>query len=121
MAKKQKKAAPHPDDFMVVSVALEFQAKLSPAVTDPPSLETVSVELCLGAADAAHHIEKVLNAIRERRLYGLMVQEAAESAVGAGQWVRKTRKEILADMMADRSTGNSEPNSPQSPSHAEDE
>src|SRR5438477_239311 len=36
-------------------------------------------------------------AIRERRLYGLMLQEQAESAVGAGQWIKKTIEEVIAE------------------------
>jgi len=119
MAKRSEKAAPHPDDFMVVSVVLEFQAKLNPSADHPPSFETLSVELCLGASDAGPYVEKVLNAIRERRLYGFMVQEMAESAVGAGQWIQKTTNEIIAEMMANRRSENSDPNLPPSTRHDE--
>jgi hypothetical protein len=121
MAKRAEKTVPHPDDFMVVTVALEFQAKLNPAVVDPPSFETVSVELILRAAEAADYIEKVLNAIRDKRLYGFMVQEMAESAVGAGDWIRKTRPDVLAEAIADRGSGNSDPTSRQSENRTEDE
>jgi gamma-glutamyl:cysteine ligase YbdK (ATP-grasp superfamily) len=46
-------------------------------------------------------LEKLISAIRERRLYGLLVQEQAESAVGAGQWIEKTVEEIIAEATAE--------------------
>jgi hypothetical protein len=49
------------------------------------------------AADAADYLEKVIGAIRERRLYGFMLQEQAECAVGAGQWIKKTIEEVVAE------------------------
>jgi hypothetical protein len=49
------------------------------------------------AADAADYLEKVVGAIRERRLYGFMLQEQAECAVGAGQWIKQTIEEVVAE------------------------
>ena len=97
MAKKTERPAPHPDDFMIVAVSLAFQAKLNPEVDDPPPFDAVEIEQTFTAADAADYLEKVVSAIRERRLYGLMLQEQAESAVGAGQWIKKTIEEVIAE------------------------
>ena len=85
MAKKTERPAPHPDDFMIVAIALAFQAKLNPDADDPPPFHTTAIEETFRAADAADHLEKLVGAIRERRLYGFMLQEQAESAVGAGR------------------------------------
>ena len=97
MAKKTERPAPHPDDFMIVAVSLAFQAKLNPEVDDPPPLHGIAIEETFTAADAADYLEKVIGAIRERRLYGFMLQEQAESAVGAGQWIKQTIEEVVAE------------------------
>jgi hypothetical protein len=91
MAKKTEPPELHADDFMVVSVSLTFQAKLSPDDDDPPPLHTTAIDETFIAADAADYLEKVIGAIRERRLYGFMVQEQAESAIGARQWIKNNR------------------------------
>jgi hypothetical protein len=101
MAKKKEQPVPHPDDFMVVGISLAFQAKLNPEDDDPPPFDAIAVEQAFTAADAADYLEKVVTAIRERRLYGLMLQEQAESAVGAGQWIKKTIEEIFAEATAE--------------------
>ena len=98
MSKKTKRSIPHPDDFMVVAIALEFQAKLNPDVADPQEFETTSIETTFAAADAAEYLEKVLGAIRDRRLYGFMAQQAAESPVGAGEWIAMTTEDLMAEM-----------------------
>ena len=85
MAKKTQRPAPHPDDFMIVTVSLAFQAKVNPEVDDPPPFDATAIQETFTAADATDYLEKVVSAIRERRLYGFMLQEQAESAVGAGQ------------------------------------
>ena len=97
MAKKTERPAPHPDDFMIVALSLAFQAKLNPEVDDPPPFDAIEIEQTFAAADAADYLEKVVGAIRERRLYGLMLQEQAESAVGAGQWIKQTIEEVVAE------------------------
>jgi hypothetical protein len=96
MAKKQKERA-HPDDLMVVTVSLEFQAKIDPQDSGAPQFEATSVELCLPAAEAAEYVQEVLDAIKGRRLYGFMVQELATSAVEAGQWIKKPLEELRAE------------------------
>jgi hypothetical protein len=101
MAKKTARPARHPDDFMVVTVSLAFQAKLNPEVDDPPQFDTIAVEETLTAADATHYLERVVSAIRERRLYGFMLQEQAEFAVGAGQWIEKTIEDVIAESTAE--------------------
>jgi hypothetical protein len=111
MAKKTERPAPHPDDFMVVSVCLAFQAKLNPDVDDPLPLDATENEETFAAADAADYLEKVVSAIRERRLYGFMLQEQAESAVGAGDWIEKTIEEVIAEATAENVDENS-PNVP---------
>ena len=97
MAKKAERPTLHPDDLMAVSICLTLQAKLNPDEDDPPPFHTTEIEETFRAADAADFLEKVVGAIRERRLYGFMLQEQAESAVGAGQWIEKTIDEVIAE------------------------
>jgi hypothetical protein len=101
MAKKTERPTPHPDDLMAVSICLTFQAKLNPDDDDPPPFHTTEIEETFRAGDAADYLEKVVGAIRERRLYGFMLQEQAESAVCAGQWIEKTIEEIIAEAEAE--------------------
>jgi hypothetical protein len=98
MAKKT--AAPHPDDFIVVSLKLSFRAKLNPEVDDPPPVDAAGIEETFAAVDAADHLEKVVRAIRERRLYGFILQEQAECAVGAGDWIEQTIEDVIAEARA---------------------
>ena len=100
MAKKTERPVPHPDDFMIVGISLAFQAKLNPDDDGPP-LHTTAIEETFTAADAADYLEKVVSAIRERRLYGFMVQEQAECAVGAGEWIEKSIEEVIAEATAE--------------------
>jgi hypothetical protein len=97
MAKKTERPTQHPDDLMAVSICLTFQAKLNPADDDPPPLHGIAIEETFTAADAADYLEKVIGAIRERRLYGFMLQEQGECAVAAGQWIKKTIEEVVAE------------------------
>jgi hypothetical protein len=97
MAEKPRRPQPHPDDFMLVSVALEFRAKLNPEANDPPPFEATAIEYTPPAAEAAEYLESVARAIRERRLYGFLQQQCAQSAVGAREWIRKTTEEALAE------------------------
>ena len=87
---------------MVVTIALEFRAKLNPDVDDPQAFETVAFEATLKAADATDYLEKVLGAIRDRRLYGLMTQESAESSVSSGEWIAMTIDDLLAEVRKER-------------------
>ena len=93
MVEKEKRPAPHPDDFMTVTLGLYFQAKLNPKANEPPTLELTGFVSTQEASNAADYLEDIARAIRERRLYGLMAQKAAESAVGAGEWIEKTAAE----------------------------
>jgi hypothetical protein len=113
MSKKAETPVPHPDDLMVVTVSLEFRAKPNPEVEDPPPLDMIELEYTPLRGEAADYLEKVVNAIRERRLYGFMMQEFAESAVGAGDWIEKTTAEVLAEARAhgeEQTTEKSSPN-----------
>lgn len=92
MAKKQERPAQHPDDFMVVTLSLDFQAKLNPEADDPQQLESIGLQYSMPAAEAVDYLESVVRAIREKRLYGFMVQDSAECAVGAGEWIGKQSK-----------------------------
>ena len=95
--KPVKAAAAHPDDFMVVTIELDFRAKVNPDKADPPPMASTSVTVCLPAEeDTADFLEDVAEAIRERRLYGFMVQEAAESPVGCGEWIGKALDDVLS-------------------------
>ena len=112
MTEKPEKPVPHPDDFMVVTVSLEFRAKPNPEVGDPPQFDTTALEYTPPAGEAADYLQKVVNAIRERRLYGFMVQDFAESAVGAGDWIEKTIAEVLAEVRAHGEEQTAEKRSP---------
>jgi hypothetical protein len=102
MAKKTEQPVPHPDDFMVVGISLAFQAKPNPEVEDPQPFDLTELEETFRAADAAEYLEKVVSAIRERRLYGFMQQECAECAVGARDWIEKTSAEVIAEATAEK-------------------
>jgi hypothetical protein len=102
MAEPNKRTMPHPDDFISVTLALDFQAKLNPEADDPPPVNFIGSESTLSASDAtADYLESVAHAIRERRLFGFMVQQGAENAVGASQWIEKTPEEVLAKTCGD--------------------
>ena len=97
LVKPVEAAAPHPDDFMVVTIDLEFRAKVNPDKPAPPPMDSISVTVCLPAEeDTADFLEDIAEAIRERRLYGFMVQEAAESPVGCGEWIGKALDDVLS-------------------------
>jgi hypothetical protein len=95
-----KKPEKHADDLMVVTVSLELRAKLNPEVEDPLPFDMAEFQSTLPAGAAVDFLEKVVSAIRERRLYGFMVQEIAENAVGAGDWIKKTNADLLAEFQA---------------------
>jgi len=97
MAERKQRPAPHPDDLMAVTVALDFRAKLNPEADDPPPFDSVGWQSTLKASDAADYLESLARAIRERRLYGHMVQQGAEAAVGAGEWIEMTSQEIIVE------------------------
>ena len=88
---------PHPDDLMVVSLSLEFRAKINPSEEDPPSLETVGFQYILPAEQAVEYLESVVDAIRAKRLYGFMVQASAERAVAGGEWIETTIEDLIAE------------------------
>lgn len=107
MTKKPKKGSreAHPDDFMVVSIGFDFQAKPNPTVRDVPPVDALTAEICLPAEEeTAEFLEQIAKAIRERRLYGFVAQWCAEAPVGAGDWVGKTVQEIIAETKAREST-----------------
>ena len=97
MSEKPRKPMPHPDDFMVVTLSLEFRAKPNPEVEDPLPFELTASEYTPPNEEAADYLENVVNAIRERRLFGFMMQESAESAVAAGDWIEKPIEEVIAE------------------------
>jgi hypothetical protein len=97
MPKKTKPPTSHPDDLMVVSVCLAFQAKLNPDDDDPLPFDATELEQSFGVRDAGDCLERLIVAIRERRLYGFFQQELAQSAVSTRQWVAKTTQEVLAE------------------------
>ncbi len=97
MPKKTKPPTSHPDDLLVVSVCLTFQAKLNPDDDDPPPFDATELEQSFGVRDAGDYLEKVIVAIRERPLYGSFQQELAQNAVSTRQWIAKTTQEVLAE------------------------
>jgi hypothetical protein len=70
-------------------------------VDNPPSFDVTEIEECLRAADAADYPERLVDAIRDRRLCGFMMQEQAESTVGKGDWIEKTLEGVIAEATAE--------------------
>jgi hypothetical protein len=101
MSDDPAKSIPHPDDLILVGIYFAFQAKLNPKVADPPPLLAPELEQTFEAADAADYLDRVSEAIRERRLFGFLFQEQAESAVGAGDWIAKSVEEVVAEAAGD--------------------
>lgn len=103
------KKEPHPDDFMTVTLSLELRAKPNPHSSDPRPFDTTGIHLVMAANDATECLEKVVAAIRERRLYGFMVQDAAESHVGAGE-IEETVDDLISEASArqERESNNQE-------------
>ena len=89
MSAKPKKSPPHPDDFMDVTVSLKFRAKPNPEIRDSPPFEITELRSTSSAAEAEGYLQRVVNAIKERRLYGFMAQDVAEGAIGVGDWIEK--------------------------------
>lgn len=101
MSDDPTKSAPHPDDFILVGIYFAFQAKLNPDIADPTPLLAPELEQTFEATEAADYLDKVSDAIRERRLFGFLLQEQAESAVGAGEWIAKPLEEVIAEASGD--------------------
>jgi hypothetical protein len=97
MSKEPTKSAPHPDDLILIGIYFSFQAKLNPNIEDPVPLYAPELEQTFEAADAADYLDKVADAIRERRLFGFLFQEQAESAVSTGEWIARPVEELIAD------------------------
>ena len=104
MSDDPNKSIPHPDDLIIVGIYFVFQGKLNPNVVDPPPLLAPELEQTFEAADAADYLDKVSDAIRDRRLFGFLFQEQAESAVGAGDWIAKPVEEVRAEAERDDDT-----------------
>jgi hypothetical protein len=90
------------DDFMVVTILLDFRAKPNPKYKDddgaPPLDNVQESQYTLPAGeDAALYLEQVVKAIREKRLYGFMVQECADSHCSAKQWIGKTFDDVMTE------------------------
>lgn len=93
---------PHPDDLMVVTVELTFQAKVGEVDDPPPLPNNFSWAATLPAnEDTACLFEEIAKAMREDRLYGYMQQACAANAVGAGEWVGKTIEDLQQEMEND--------------------
>lgn len=101
---KKNKSIPHPDDFMVVRIALEMRAKPNPDFDDPSDLGIIAHERVLAASRAEDYVVQVLNAIRDRRLYGLMAQSGAQSSVGSREWIGVEVDDLEAEIRM-RSSG----------------
>jgi hypothetical protein len=102
MEKKQERPDRTPDDFMVVTLSLDFQAKLNPKADNPQPFETTGLQYSMPASEAVDYLEAVVRAAREKRLYAFMIQDSAECAVRAGEWIEKTVEEILAEEKVQR-------------------
>jgi hypothetical protein len=100
MSEEPTKSVPHPDDLIVVGIYFAFQAKLNPNIDDPMPLYAPEIEQTFEAAEAADYLDQVTRAIRERRLFGFLFQEQAESAVGCGEWIARPAEEVIAEANA---------------------
>jgi hypothetical protein len=100
MSEERTKSVPHPDDLIVVGIYFAFQAKLNPNIDDPMPLYAPEIEQTFEAAEAADYLDKVTNAIRERRLFGFLFQGQGESAVGSGEWIARPAEEVIAEARA---------------------
>jgi hypothetical protein len=97
MSEESTKSVPHPDDLIVIGIYFAFQAKLNPDIDDPTPLYAPEIEQTFEADGAVDYLDKVTDAIRERRLFGFLFQEQAESAVGAGEWIARPVEEVIAE------------------------
>ena len=97
MSEEQTKSVPHPDDLIVVGIYFAFQAKLNPNIEDPMPPYAPEIEQTFEAPEAADYLDKVTDAIRERRLFGFLFQEQAESAVSTGEWIARPVDEVIAE------------------------
>jgi hypothetical protein len=88
------------DDFMHVTIELSFQAKTNPGLKDKGD----DIDQCDGITDYAvtlpadnetvELLQKIIDAINDRRLYGFMQQERADACCDGGQWIEKTVQDI---------------------------
>lgn len=105
---EKNQSIPHPDDFMVVTISLEIRAKTNPDFDDPSDVGIIAHKRVLAASRVEEFLAQVLSAVRERRLYGLMAQAAAESSVGSGEWIATEINDLMADIRT-RSSENGPP------------
>lgn len=77
----------HPDDFMVVTVEIEFRAKTNPDSQDPPPVDVCHYQYTMSADAAPDELNEIITAIEERRLFGWVMQKQAEVVVSSGEWV----------------------------------
>jgi hypothetical protein len=97
MKKKAEQPVSHPDDLIVVGIRFSFQAKENPDGDDRLPLPAVDIEQTFEAPDSVEFLDEVVAAIRDRRLFGFIMQERANTAVSSGDWVKKTFKEMISE------------------------
>jgi hypothetical protein len=94
------------DEFMVITLITEFRGKLHPKFKaeeekagEVPQLDHIKAcHYTLPAGeDGAVYLEKIVKAIREKRLYGFMIQDSADSHCSAKEWVELTNDDVFAD------------------------
>jgi hypothetical protein len=86
-----------PDDLMLVSINLTFNAKS--IVDDHPIDVSTEFETCLPAEEeTAAYLRSIADAIDEGRLFGFMQQESASCPVNCGEWVERTVEDQAAEM-----------------------
>jgi hypothetical protein len=91
----------HPDDFFAITVCLEFRAKTNPTIIDPMPIDGTVEWSCTEAPPKAVIIlQQVIDAIREKRLYGFMMQESAKNPVGSKEWIAKTLEDLMTEEKA---------------------
>jgi len=80
---------PHPDDFMLITIEVDFQAKVNPDSKEPMPVDGCGpMQYSLPAdPNTADYLEGIAKAIRERRLYGWLQQECAEMPVSTEEWI----------------------------------
>ncbi|MCC8935696.1 hypothetical protein H8A99_04080 [Bradyrhizobium sp. Arg68] len=97
---------------MTITVALRFNAQVNSKDEEAPPLGVTETETTWAATEAADDLERILAAVRERRLYSFMVAEAAVSHMAVGSWLGLTVKEVLAEARANSGRDNRGPRLP---------
>jgi len=91
----------HPDDFMSVTISIDFDAKANPMNPDTEKMIPLSMQFTLPANEISEDLQDILDAIEERRLYGFVCQRCAQMNIEVGEWVEKSFADKVAEATKD--------------------